>query len=152
ERHGLARYESLQPHYNLYERAKYEEALEPVCVENGLGVIPYFSLAAGFLTGKYRSEADLAKSPRGKGVQKYLDERGLRILAALEKVAGAVNSTPGKVALAWLLARPSVTAPIASATSVEQLRDLIDATGLQLDRASIDALNRASAWSTSAAG
>ena len=150
EQHGYPRYESLQPHYNLYERAGYEAALEPLCLAKGLGVIPYFSLASGFLTGKYRSEKDLAKSPRGQGVKKYLDERGLRILAALDQVAQEKHSTSGKVALAWLLARPSITAPIASATSVEQLRDLIDATNLTLDRASIELLNQASAWSTSA--
>jgi aryl-alcohol dehydrogenase-like predicted oxidoreductase len=150
EQHGYARYESLQPHYNLYERAGYEAALEPLCLAKGLGVIPYFSLASGFLTGKYRSEKDLAKSPRGQSVKKYLDERGLRILAALDQVAREKHSTPGKVALAWLLARPGITAPIASATSVEQLRDLIDATNLTLDRTSIELLNQASAWTTSA--
>lgn len=150
EQHGYPRYESLQPHYNLYERARYEAALEPLCAAKGLGVIPYFSLASGFLTGKYRSEKDLAKSPRGQGAKKYLDERGLRILAALDQVAREKHSTPGKVALAWLLARPSITAPIASATNVEQLRDLIDATKLTLDAASIEQLNQASGWTTSA--
>jgi aryl-alcohol dehydrogenase-like predicted oxidoreductase len=150
ERHGYPRYESLQPHYNLYERAGYEAALEPLCLEKGIGVIPYFSLASGFLTGKYRSESDLAKSPRGQGVKKYLDERGFGILAALDQVARDKHSTPGKVSLAWLLARPSITAPIASATSVEQLHDLIDATNLELDRASIELLNQASAWSATA--
>jgi aryl-alcohol dehydrogenase-like predicted oxidoreductase len=152
ERHGYPRYESLQPHYNLYERAGYEAALEPLCVAKGLGVIPYFSLASGFLTGKYRSERDLSKSPRGQSVKKYLDERGLRILAALDQVAQEKHSTPGKVALAWLLARPSITAPIASATSVPQLHDLIDATKLTLDTASIELLTQASAWSAATAG
>ncbi len=152
ERHGYPRYESLQPHFNLYERAGYEAALEPLCREKKLGVIPYFSLASGFLTGKYRSEADLSKSPRGQGVKKYLDARGLRILAALDEVARKLRSTPGKVALAWLLARPSITAPIASATNVEQLRDLIDATNLKLDAGSIELLNQASAWSAATAG
>ncbi len=152
ERHGYPRYESLQPHYNLYERAGYEAALEPLCLEKGIGVIPYFSLASGFLTGKYRSEADLSKSPRGQGVKKYLNERGLRILEALDQVARDKHSTPGKVALAWLLARPSITAPIASATSLEQLHDLIDATKLELDRASIERLNQASAWTAATAG
>jgi aryl-alcohol dehydrogenase-like predicted oxidoreductase len=151
EKHGYPRYESLQPHYNLYERAGYEAALEPLCLAKKLGVIPYFSLASGFLTGKYRSEGDLSKSPRGQGVKKYLDERGLRILAALDQVAREKHSTPGKVSLAWLLARPSITAPIASATSVEQLRDLIDATNLTLDAESIELLNQASAWSATAA-
>jgi len=142
---GLPKYQCLQPHYNLIERAGYEKDLEPLCLKHGIGVIPYFALAAGFLTGKYRSEADLGKSPRGMGVKKYLDERGFRILGALDQVAKQYNSTPGKVALAWLIARPSVTAPIASATSLEQLHDLIDATRLQLDAASIDLLNHASA-------
>jgi len=149
---GLPRYESLQPHYNLNERAGYEAALEPLCLEENLGVIPYFSLASGFLTGKYRSEADLSKSPRGQGVKKYLNERGFRILAALDRVAQNLNATPGKVALAWLMARPSITAPIASATTVEQLRDLIDATNLKLDAESIELLNQASAWSAASAG
>ena len=149
---GLPRYESLQPHYNLNERAGYEAALEPLCLEENLGVIPYFSLASGFLTGKYRSEADLSKSPRGQGVKKYLNERGFRILAALDRVAQNLNATPGKVALAWLMARPSITAPIASATTVEQLRDLIDATSLKLDAESIQLLNQASTWSAASAG
>jgi aryl-alcohol dehydrogenase-like predicted oxidoreductase len=139
------RYESLQPHYNLMERADYEKTLEPVCIENRLGVIPYFSLAAGFLTGKYRSEADLSKSPRGGGLKKYLNERGLRTLAALDEVAARHKTTPAAVSLAWLLARPSITAPIASATSLQQLDTLIAGAQLQLDRASIEALNQASA-------
>ena len=152
KRQGLPRYESLQPHYNLCERAGYEAALEPLCLEEKLGVIPYFSLASGFLTGKYRSEADLAKSPRGQGVKKYLNDRGFRILAALDQVAQNLHATSGKVALAWLMARPSITAPIASATSVEQLRDLIDATNLKLDAASIELLDQSSAWSAASAG
>jgi aryl-alcohol dehydrogenase-like predicted oxidoreductase len=143
---GLPRYESLQPHYNLYERAGYEKELEPVCLEEGIGVIPYFALASGFLTGKYRSENDLAKGPRGQMVKKYLDERGFRILAALDEVAAKLHSTPGKVAIAWLIARPSITAPIASATSVEQLKELVDAANLQLDPDSIETLNEASAY------
>jgi aryl-alcohol dehydrogenase-like predicted oxidoreductase len=143
--HGWPRYESLQPLYNLYDRADYEERLEPVCAEEGLGVISYFSLASGFLTGKYRSEADLSKSPRGRGVKKYLNDRGFRILRALDEVAEKTGSTPARVALAWLIARPSVTAPIASATNVEQLNDLIEATKLSLDDSSIESLNQASA-------
>jgi aryl-alcohol dehydrogenase-like predicted oxidoreductase len=146
KQHGLPRYECLQPHYNLYERAAYEKDLEPVCLKEGIGVIPYFALASGFLTGKYRSESDLAKGPRGQMVKKYLDERGFRILAALDEVAAKLHSTPGKVAIAWLIARPSITAPIASATSVEQLKDLVDAANLQLDPASIETLNAASAY------
>lgn len=140
---GYPRYESLQPLYNLCER-EYEQTLEPVCAEHGLGVIPYFSLAAGFLTGKYRSEADLSKSPRGQGIKKYLNERGFRILEALDRVAKQHSTTPTAVALAWLLSRPSITAPIASATTLEQLDALIAATRLQLDRAAIELLNQAS--------
>ena len=141
---GYPSYQSLQPLYNLCERADYEKTLEPVCVEHGLGVIPYFSLAAGFLTGKYRSEADVGKSPRGQGIKKYLNERGFRILDALDKVARQTGSTPTAVALAWLLARPSVTAPIASATSLEQLDTLFAGTRLQLDREAVELLSQAS--------
>lgn len=141
----LPHYQCLQPHYNLCERAGYEAELESVCQRAGLGVIPYFSLASGFLTGKYRSEEDLGQSPRGAAVKKYLNERGLRILAALDQVAAENSSTPAAVALAWLIARPSVTAPIASATRLEQLEDLIAATRLKLDPTAIETLNRASA-------
>jgi aryl-alcohol dehydrogenase-like predicted oxidoreductase len=147
EERGLARYESLQPLYNLYDRAEYEAKLEPLCLEKGLAVIPYFSLASGFLTGKYRSEADLSKSARAQMVNKYLNERGFRILGALDQVAEQYNSTPGQVSLAWLIARPSITAPIASATTLEQLNDLINATELKLDNSSIELLNRASEMS-----
>jgi aryl-alcohol dehydrogenase-like predicted oxidoreductase len=120
--------------------------MEPVCLENGIGVISYFSLAKGFLTGKYRSEADLSKSPRGQGIKAYLNERGFRILRALDEVAEQYHSTPARVALAWLIARPSITAPIASATSLEQLDDLIEATRLELDQPAIEKLNQASAY------
>ncbi len=146
ERHGLPRYESLQPNYNLYDRAEYEAEIEPLCLEKGLGVISYFSLAKGFLTGKYRSIDDLLKSVRGQGVKQYLNERGFRILQALDQVAKQHDSTPARVALAWLIARPSITAPIASATSLEQLNDLVEATKLELDHASIELLNQASAY------
>lgn len=142
---GLPRYECLQPHYNLYERAGYEAELEAVCRAHGLGVISYFSLAKGFLTGKYRSEADLSKSVRGQAVKAYLNERGHRILAALDQVALDHRSTPARVALAWLMARPSITAPIASATRLEQLTDLIESTKLVLTPADIERLNQASA-------
>ena len=142
---GLPRYESLQPKYNLVERAEYESALEPLALKEEIGVIPYYSLASGFLTGKYRSEADLTKSARGGGVKKYLNEKGLGVLAALDRVAETHGSTPGKVAIAWLMAQPSITAPIASATSVEQVQDLVDATNLKLSEASIEALDLASA-------
>jgi aryl-alcohol dehydrogenase-like predicted oxidoreductase len=144
-KHGYPSYQSLQPHYNLYERSDYEAKLEPVCQEKGIGVITYFSLARGFLTGKYRSDADLSKSPRGGGVKGYFNERGFRILETLDKIAKERGSTPATVSLAWLIARPSVTAPIASATNLEQLNDLIEGTKLDLDRAGIEALNRASA-------
>jgi aryl-alcohol dehydrogenase-like predicted oxidoreductase len=142
---GLLAYQSLQPLYNLCDRAVYEEALEPLCAKAGLGVLPYFSLASGFLTGKYRSEADLSKSPRGQTVKKHLNERGYRILQALDQVARQNDSTPARVALAWLLARPTVTAPIASATSLDQLQDLLEATRLELSVAAIESLNQASA-------
>jgi len=150
KKHGLPRYESLQPLYNLYERADYESTLEPLCRENGIGVIPYYSLASGFLTGKNRSEADLAKSARGGGVKKYLNARGLAILAALDQVAKKYNSTPAKISLAWLLTRPTVTAPIASATNVTQLQELLDATALELDRDTLELLDKASTIQASA--
>lgn len=133
ERDGLPRYESMQPPYNLYDRDAYEGALETLCAERQIGVIPYFSLASGFLTGKYRSEADLGKSARGSHVAQYLNPRGRRILAALDGVARRYRATPAQVALAWLVARPGITAPIASATSLEQLRDLIAGVQLGLD-------------------
>lgn len=145
QRDGLPAYQSLQPLYNLYDRADYEAKLEPVCREKGLAVITYFSLASGFLTGKYRSEKDLAKSARGQMVKKYLDERGIRILQALDQVAEQYHSNPTRVALAWLMARPSVTAPIASATNLVQLSDLIEATKLDLGDSAIQLLSRASA-------
>jgi aryl-alcohol dehydrogenase-like predicted oxidoreductase len=141
----LPRYETLQPHYNLYERAGYERDLEPLVLKEGIGVIPYYSLASGFLTGKYRSEADFKKSPRGGGMKKMLNERGLRILKALDDVSTRLKATPAQVALAWLMARPSITAPIASATNLDQLADLIAATRLKLDPDAIKALDAASA-------
>jgi aryl-alcohol dehydrogenase-like predicted oxidoreductase len=142
---GYPSYQCLQPHYNLCERAGFEEALEPLCLQAAIGVIPYFSLASGFLTGKYRSEQDLFKSARGSAVKKYLNDRGRRILGALDQVAARYHSTPARVALAWLLARPSVTAPIASATNLDQLNDLVEATRLQLDGPAVEVLNQASA-------
>src|SRR5579864_3184073 len=145
-KHGWPRYESLQPHYNLYERAAYETTLEPLALEEKLGVIPYYSLASGFLTGKYRSQDDLKKSPREQAAKKYLNDRGFRILQALDQVAERHQSKPAQVALAWLMARPSITAPIASATSVEQLKELAQATKLELDRESMEKLNKASAY------
>jgi aryl-alcohol dehydrogenase-like predicted oxidoreductase len=143
-KHGLPRYESLQPHYNLVERPIYEAELEPLCQAEALGVINYYALGAGFLTGKYRSEADLSKSTRGGGVKKYLTERGLGVLKALDDVAARHKATPAQVALAWLMARPSITAPIASATTLEQLRDILQAAALRLSAADIEQLNQAS--------
>jgi aryl-alcohol dehydrogenase-like predicted oxidoreductase len=140
------RYESLQPNYNLYARAEYEKDLEPVCLQEGVGVITYFSLAAGFLTGKYRSPDDFKKSPRGARMADRLDERGLRILAALDEVSAGLHATPAQVALAWLIARPSVTAPIASAINLSQLADLIKGAQLELDAAAIGRLDGASAY------
>jgi aryl-alcohol dehydrogenase-like predicted oxidoreductase len=142
---GLPRYESLQPLYNLYDRAGYERELEPLALKERIGVIPYYSLAVGFLTGKYRSAADLTKSPRGTGAGARLNPRGLRILAALDEVAERTGSKPASVALAWLMARPSITAPIASATRLDQLKELIAATRLTLDADAIEQLDAASA-------
>jgi aryl-alcohol dehydrogenase-like predicted oxidoreductase len=143
---GYPGYQSLQPLYNLYDRADYERSLEPLCREKGLGVITYYSLASGFLTGKYRSEKDLTKSIRGQKIKIYLDDRGFRILRALDQVAERYNSTPAGVSLAWLIARPGITAPIASATSLEQLNDLTEAPRLELDHSSLELLNEASAY------
>jgi aryl-alcohol dehydrogenase-like predicted oxidoreductase len=146
EAHGLPRYVSLQPHYNLVERPLFEDDLEAVCVSGQLGVIPYYSLAAGFLTGKYRSEADLSKgSQRGPRLGKYLSGVGPRVLAALDSVAVETRTTPAQVALAWLMARPSITAPIASASRVEQIEDLVKACSLSLSQAQIAELDAASA-------
>ena len=143
---GLPRYECLQPEYNLYERAGFEGALQDICRRNELGVITYFSLAGGFLTGKYRGAQDLGKSARGSDVGKYLDARGQRILAALDEVAAQYRATPARVALAWLMAQPGVTAPIASATSASQLAELIAAGNLTLEAAALQRLTEASAY------
>ena len=143
---GFARYETLQPEYNLYNREDYEHKYESLCHENNIGVITYYSLASGFLTGKYRSEADLDKSKRGGGIKKYLDGRGYKILGALDKVAEAYNTTQASVALAWVMARPGITAPIASATSVQQLNDLAKATQLNLSGEAIELLTTASSY------
>jgi aryl-alcohol dehydrogenase-like predicted oxidoreductase len=141
-KYSLPRYESLQPHYNLCERNLFEGDLEKICLDHKLGVIPYYSLAAGFLTGKYRSESDSSKSVRGRGASKYLNEKGFKILKALDEISAKHKTKPASVSLAWLLAGPSVTAPIASATSLAQLKDLANATGLKLDQQDIDLLNR----------
>ncbi len=141
----LPRYESLQPLYNLYDRAEFERTLAPLVREEGLGVIPYYSLASGFLTGKYRSASDLSKSVRGQGVRKYLTERGFRILAALDRVAEQYRAMPASVALAWLMDQPGIVAPIASATSEDQVKTLIAAVELKLDRQARELLDKASA-------
>jgi aryl-alcohol dehydrogenase-like predicted oxidoreductase len=146
KRLGLPRYESLQPHYNLYERSHFEGATEALCLEQRLRVIPYFGLAGGFLTGKYRSDDDL-KGARAGMVKGMLNPRGRRILAALDDVSDQVGATPAQVALAWLMAKPAVTAPIASATSIDQLKDLVAATRLQLTGRAVAALDAAGAES-----
>ncbi|NWA41761.1 aldo/keto reductase [Pseudomonas reactans] len=144
---GLARYETLQPLYNPYDRKVYEEALEKVVTDNGLGVINFYGLAAGFLTGKYRTKADASKSKRGESVvERYLNERGLKVLAALDSVAEKHGVKPGQVALAWQIARPSITSPIVSAISLEQLDELATAATLKLDDADIALINEGSRW------
>jgi len=143
--HGLPEYQVLQPEYNLYDRAEYETDIEPVAVAHQLGVVVYWSLASGFLSGKYRSQEDLANKARGSRVEKYLNPRGLQILTALDRVAARHGSTPASVALAWLIARPSVTAPIASATSLQQLESLVAAVHLTLTSTDIRELDDASA-------
>jgi aryl-alcohol dehydrogenase-like predicted oxidoreductase len=147
---GLPRYESLQPHYNLMEREEYEDTLEPVVQEFGIGVVPYFALAAGFLTGKYRSQADVEGKARGKAVGKYANAHGFSVVKALDEIAKETRSNQTQVALAWLMAQPSITAPIASATSLEQLEDLIKATELQLPASVIEKLDEVSKAKTAA--
>ncbi|MBL4678095.1 MAG: aldo/keto reductase [Mucilaginibacter sp.] len=146
EDNGFARYETLQPEYNLYDREDYEHQYEAMAHEANLGVITYYSLASGFLTGKYRSENDLDKSKRGGGIKKYLNNRGFTILRELDEVAEEYNSTPASVAIAWIIARPGITAPIASATSIEQLNDLAKAAELQLSRETVEKLTKASSY------
>lgn len=149
KKNNLPAYVSLQPHYNLVHRHEYEQDLLPVVEKYKLGVIPYFSLAAGFLTGKYRSEADAEGQARGGMVGKYLNQNGFAVVEALDAVAQAHNSTLARVALAWLLAQPGITAPIASATKEKQLVDLAEAAKLQLEAAEIEKLNQVSApWLT----
>ena len=146
QRLGLPRYESLQPLYNLVDREEFERELQPLCEREQVSVINYYALASGFLTGKYRSEADASKSARGgMVVKKYLDDRGRRILAALDEAAQATGATPGQVAIAWVMAQPAVTSPIASATSLPQLAELVRAAELKLDRETLNRLTRASA-------
>lgn len=142
---GLPRYQSLQPLYNLVERKEFEGDIEALCLREEVGVIPYYSLASGFLTGKYRAAADAAGRARGSRVAKYLNDAGFRVLAALDDVAKRCNATPAQVALAWMMARPSITAPIASATNLDQLREILKAPDVKLDRAAIEQIDRASA-------
>jgi aryl-alcohol dehydrogenase-like predicted oxidoreductase len=146
KRSGLPKYEVYQPEYNLYSRQQYEVEYEPIVQEYQLGVTNYYALASGFLTGKYRSEADLNKSQRGGGIKSFLNERGFKILEALDQVAERQASQPASVAIAWLIARPSITAPIASVTSIEQLKDLEHAANLKLSAEDIQLLDQASEW------
>ena len=141
----LPRYQVLQPGYNLYDRAEFEGPLRDLCVAENLGVISYYSLAKGFLSGKYRSRDDLGKSARGSGVQEYLNPRGMRILAALDVVAARHKAAPAEVALAWVMARPGITAPIASATNLDQVESLIRAASLKLAADDMAELEKASA-------
>ncbi|MDI9238044.1 aldo/keto reductase [Lysobacter sp. LF1] len=146
ERLGLPRYESLQPEYNLYARADFEAELQPLARERGIAVIPYYALASGFLSGKYRSAADIGKSAaRAGAIGRYLNPRGLRILQALDDVAADHRATPAQVALAWLMAQPTITAPIASATSLAQLAELLAAARLSLSVQQLAQLDLASA-------
>ena len=146
ERNKLPRYEVLQPEYNLFDRSGYDGALRDLALSEGIGVVTYYSLAKGFLSGKYRSAADLGKSPRGHGVKGYLNERGTRILGALDRVSEQHAAAPAEAALAWLIARPGVTAPIASATSLAQLESLIRAASLQLSAEDVALLDEASRY------
>ncbi len=145
DREGLARFEVLQPEYNLLARDGFEGPVQSLCREQGIGVLPYFGLTSGFLTGKYRSEADLGKSVRGSGMKRHFTPRGFRILEALDDIAAETRRSPAQVALAWLAAQPGVTAPIASATSIEQLDDLLGVLTLDLSPAQVAALDEASA-------
>jgi aryl-alcohol dehydrogenase-like predicted oxidoreductase len=141
---GLPRYQSLQPQYNLMERTEFEGPLEDLCLREKIGVIGYYSLASGFLTGKYKSLTDTEGKARGRGVEKYINEHGLGVIKALEEVAARYEAKPGQIALAWLIARPSVTAPIASATTLAQLAELVEAAEIELDAESIQKIDAAS--------
>lgn len=146
ECNNLPRYETLQPLYNLYDRETFEKEFQQYCLEKNISVINYYSLASGFLTGKYRSENDLSKSARGGGNKKYMNDRGFKILQALDEVSKRYNTKPATVSLAWLLAQPTIAAPIASATNTEQLNDLVAAVDLKLDKDAIEILNKASEY------
>jgi aryl-alcohol dehydrogenase-like predicted oxidoreductase len=146
KQHNLPAYTALQPEYNLYDRQDYETDLAPVAAKYGLGVVPYFSLAAGFLTGKYQSIEDTKGKKRGSRVEKYFNDRGIKILAALRQVSSETGAQQASVALAWLLARPTITAPIASATTPQQLEALFAAVDIKLTDAQVKALTEASAY------
>ncbi len=140
--HGYARYETLQPAYNLYDR-RIENDLQPLCEKENLGIISYYALASGFLTGKYRTETDLHKSVRGKGVAQYLNVKGMNVLDALDREASKYQTSPASIALAWVMTRPAVVAPIASATSTDQLKDLLKSVSIRLDEESLNRLSMA---------
>jgi aryl-alcohol dehydrogenase-like predicted oxidoreductase len=147
KKYNLPRYETLQPIYNLYNREEFEKELRDICIDNNIGVINYYALAAGFLTGKYRSQNDVSKSVRGAGAQsKYMNEKGFKILKAMDEVAAEYKTSLASISIAWLLAQPGVTAPIASATSKEQLSTILKATELELRNDTVALLNKASAW------
>ena len=141
EKKTLPRYESLQPRYNLYDREEFETQYQEICISKNLGVLPYYGLASGFLTGKYRSSKDLSKSARGSGIEKYLTDRGFKILDTLDNIASRYQTRAATIALAWLMSRPAITAPIASATSIAQLEDLVKAIDLRLDDEAMQELN-----------
>lgn len=144
DKNNVVKYQALQPLYNLVERKGYEADFVPIVAKHNLTVFPYFALAAGFLTGKYRSEADFNKSPRGQGAAKYLNDQGLNILKALDQIAEKHNTVPASVALAWLAAQPHIGGPIASATSVEQLKQILSSTSLQLESSDFELLDSVS--------
>lgn len=147
DKHDYARYDSLQPHYSLARRSEFERELEPVCLQQGIGVIPYSPLAGGFLTGKYRRGEQLPESGRAQTVQReYLHEEGFRLIDVLDQIAASHGANPAQIALAWLLARPSVTSPITSANTADQWRELAGAVDIKLTSEDIDALNTASSW------
>lgn len=144
EKEGFPKYQTLQPLYNLMERESYEKELRGIVEENKMGVLSYYSLASGFLTGKYRSKADLTKSKRGLGIEKYLNEKGIKVLDALDKISEKHNTTQAAISLAWLMARPTITSPIVSATSLKQMESIIKAPQLNLDKEDMDFLNKVS--------
>ena len=146
DKNGYPRYQTLQPEYNLYDREEFEKSYQQVCLKENLGVICYYSLARGFLTGKYRNEADMTKGARGSGIRKYLNKRGFRILSALDKAAVQYGTTPATIAIAWLQSRSSIVAPIASATTISQLEALMKSTEIKIGDETLEALNEASEW------